>query len=234
MSLVFLKIKNKDKGKKIITLTAHDQPQSPITEQYRLIRNNIHFSSVDKEIKCMVVTSAEPDDGKSTTAVNLAIVLAQQGKQVLLVDADLRKPSIHYAFKESNIDGLTSVLTKEVSLTMAIAKAHVPNLDILTSGPLPPNPSELLNTKTMENVIEELKIIYDYVIFDTPPILSVTDSQILANKSDGVVMVVSSGKTRKDRALKAKELLERANAQILGVVVNGVQPKPNEYYGHYR
>lgn len=226
-----LNYKNKVKRKNL--LIAHNNPKSYITEQFRLIRNNIHFSSVDKEIKLIVVTSPDPSDGKSTTAANLAIVLAQQGKQVLLIDADLRKPSIHYIFRVSNIDGLTSVITKEASLEMAISRTQIPDLDILTSGPLPPNPSELLNTKMMELVMEEIKLRYDYVIFDTPPVLSVTDSQILANKSDGVVMVVASGKTDRVRAMKAKELLQQANSQLLGVVLNGARSVENEYYGNY-
>lgn len=225
------KLKNKDK--RSVDLIAQYNPKSPITEQYRLIRNNLHFSSVDKEIKSIVVTSPEPSDGKSTTAANLAIVLAQQGKQVLLVDADLRKPSVHYTFSVSNIDGLTNILTKEIDIGMAITKTTIANLDILTSGPIPPNPSELLGSKTMELVIEDLKEAYEYVVFDTPPLLVVTDSQVMASKSDGVVMVVASGKTKKEQALKAKELLEKANSQLLGVVVNGVESKKDNYYGQY-
>ncbi|MEH7502844.1 CpsD/CapB family tyrosine-protein kinase [Neobacillus drentensis] len=224
--------KFKRRDKKIVDLIAFNKPKSPITEQYRLIRNNLNFASVDKEIKTITVTSPEPSDGKTTTSANLAIVLAQQGKMVLLVDADLRKPSVHYAFNVSNIDGLTSVLTKDISLVEAISKTNIPNLDILTSGRIPPNPSELLDSKTMEIIMEELKELYDFIIFDTPPILRVTDSQIMANKCDGVVLVVASGKTKKDRGMKAKELLEKANSQLLGVVVNGVRTK-GEYYGHY-
>lgn len=223
----------RSKNKKIVNLITQFKPQSPITEQYRLIRNNLHFSSVDKDIKTIVITSPEPSDGKSTTSANLALVLSQQGKRVLLVDADLRKPSIHYAFNLSNIDGLTSVLTKDITLEQAISKTHLSNLDILTSGPIPPNPSELLDSKAMELVIEELKLMYEYVVFDTPPILVVTDSQIMASKCDGVVLVVASRKTKRDRARKAKDLLEKANSIMVGVVVNGVESKKSDYYGHY-
>ncbi len=230
MKLLARKFKIRDK--KIVDLIAFNKPNSPITEQYRLIRNNLNFASVDKEIKTITVTSPEPSDGKTTTSANLAIVLAQQGKTVVLVDADLRKPSVHYAFNVSNIDGLTSVLTKDISLVEAIFKTNIPNLDILTSGRIPPNPSELLDSKTMENIMEELKELYDFIIFDTPPILLVTDSQIMANKCDGVVLVVASGKTKKDQGMKAKELLQKANSQVLGVVVNGVRAK-GEYYGYY-
>lgn len=226
------KFRNKEKG--FIQLIAHTNPKSPITEQYRLIRNSIHFSSVDKEIKSLVVTSAEPSEGKSTTAANLAVVLAQKGKKVMLVDTDLRKPTVHYTFSVSNMDGLTSVLTKDITLEQAVSKTQISCLEILTSGPIPPNPSELLDSKAMEKVIEDLKAQYEYVIFDTPPILAVTDSQIIASKCDGVVLVVASGKTHKDRALKAKELLEKAGSQMLGVVVNGVEERISGYYGHYQ
>ncbi|MDN3019268.1 CpsD/CapB family tyrosine-protein kinase [Paenibacillus sp. BSR1-1] len=225
--------KLKKREKKNVHLISHLNPKSPITEQYRLIRNNLHFSSVDKNIHSIVVTSPEPSDGKSTTSANLAIVLSQKGKKVLLVDVDLRKPTVHYAFNVSNIDGLTSVLTRDISLDQAIIKTSVPNLDVLTCGPIPPNPSELLDSKAMELVMEEVKGSYDYVVFDTPPLLVVTDAQILANKCDGVVMVVASGKTKRDRAMRAKELIEKANAHLLGVVVNGVESKHGTYYGEY-
>lgn len=228
MKLVSRKLKKK------VYLIAHHNPKSPITEQYRLIRNNLYFSSVDKDIKSIVVTSAEPSEGKSTTSANLAIVLTQHGKQVLLVDADLRKPSVHYAFNVSNIDGLTSVLTRKISLSEAISKTYVPNLDILTSGPIPPNPSELLDSKAMELIMDELKQAYDYIIFDAPPILVVTDAQIMASKCDGVLMVVASGKTHKERALKAKDLINKTNTHLIGVVVNGVESKKGDYYyGQY-
>lgn len=225
--------KKKNKNRNGVDLIAYTHPYLPITEQYRLIRTNILFSSVDKEIKSIMVTSADPTEGKSTTSANLAIVLAQQGKKVLLVDTDLRKSTVHYAFNISNIDGLTTVLTRKIDLDDAISKTHIPNLEILSSGPMPPNPSELLNSDAMSKIINELKNRYDYIVFDTPPVLVVTDSQILANKCDGIVLVVASGKTRKDRALKTKEILEKANTQILGVVVNGVEPRKKETYNQY-
>lgn len=227
---MYRKLKKKNKA---VQLIAHYQPTSPITEQYRLIKNNIHFSSVDQEIKSIVVTSPEPSDGKSTIAANLAIVLAQQGKPVLLVDADLRKPTVHYTFNDSNREGLTSVLTKKVYLYQATTKTQIPNLDILTSGPIPPNPSELLNSNSMEKIMGEMNDMYEYVVFDSPPVLVVTDPQILANKCDGVVLVVASGNTQKDYAMKAKDLLVKANAKLLGVVLNGVKLTKTKYYTQY-
>lgn len=229
-----LRHKLKNNLKRAVHLVAHSNPRIPISEQFRQIRTNILFSSADKEIKSIVVTSPEPSDGKSTIAANLAIVLAQQGKPVLLVDTDLRKPSVHYTFNTSNLEGLTSVLTKKISLENAISKTHVPYLKILTSGPVPPNPSELLNSKALEKVLEQLENRFEFIVFDTPPILAVTDSQIVAKKCDGIVLVISSGKTHRDQATKAKELLEKTKTQMLGVVVNGVDTPESVYYYEYK
>nr|WP_042348368.1 CpsD/CapB family tyrosine-protein kinase [Bacillus massiliigorillae] len=222
--------KSRAKHKKAVKLVAYSFPKLPVTEQYRFICYNILFSSVDREIKSIVVTSPEPSDGKSTTAANLAIVLAQQGKATLLVDTDLRKPSIHYTFNISNMNGLTNAITRAIYLDTAIVKTFIPNLDILPSGPIPPNPSELLNSKSMATIMDDLKSKYEYVIFDAPPVLAVSDPQIMAAKSDGVVMVVNSGKTRKDSALKAKKILENVKGNILGVVLNGEKTSENMYY----
>ncbi|MDC7783882.1 CpsD/CapB family tyrosine-protein kinase [Priestia megaterium] len=224
--------KLRSKDKKLVNIITHTNPKSNIAEQYRLIRTNIHFSSVDKEIISIVVTSPEPSDGKTTTASNLAIVMAQQGKKVLLMDADLRRPSIHYAFNLSNIEGLTNVLTKQVSLDNAILKTSVPNLEILTSGPIPPNPSELLNSKALETTINELKSKYEYIILDTPPVLAVADSQILASKCDGVIMVMRSGKTNKQNAIKAKEFIVKTKATLLGAILNESE-LDNSNYSYY-
>lgn len=216
-----------------VPLISNSNRRLPISEQYRLIRTNIQFSSIDEEIQTIMVTSPEPGDGKSITTANLAVVLAQQDKRVLLVDTDLRRPTLHFTFITSNLIGLTNVLLKQISLTDAIIKTYIPNLDILTSGNIPPNPSELLSSKAMEILIELLKNEYDFVIFDTPPVLSVTDPQIVANRCDGVIMVVSSGKTTKESAVKAKELLEKAQSRILGVVINGVKAKKKNIYKQY-
>lgn len=206
---------------------------SPISEQYRTIRTNIQFSSIDKQYKTLLVTSAGQGEGKSTTVANLAVVLAQQGKRVLVVDGDLRKPTVHYTFRVSNIQGMTSVLTKQLTFEDAVQKTNIDHLYVLPSGPIPPNPSELLNSKAMEALVEEANSKYDYVLFDSPPVLAVTDAQILSNRCDGVVLVASSGRTEKEEALKAKELLENANAKILGVVLNGKETNDSSYYYYY-
>lgn len=212
------------------SLITHNNPKSPISEQYRTIRTNIQFSSIDTQYQTLLVTSAGSSEVKSTTVANLAVVLAQQGKSVLLVDGDLRKPTVHYTFKVSNIQGITNVLTKQRSLENTVQQTEVEHLYLLTSGPIPPNPSELLNSKAMENMIEDAKSKYDYVLFDSPPVLAVTDAQVLANRCEGVILVTSSGKTEREDAAKAKDLLENAKAKILGVVLNAKDMSDNDYY----
>lgn len=211
----------------LITLIA---PKSPISEQYRTIRTNIQFSTVDEAIRSIVVTSAAPGEGKSTTVSNLAVVFAQQGKKVLLIDADLRKPTTHYTFQLMNTKGLTNVLTKQIHFHEAIQDTVMENLNILTSGPIPPNPSELLASNAMKQLLEEAYKLYDLVLFDSPPILTVTDAQVLANLSDGSIMVTSSGFTDKDAAVKAKELLENAKSKLLGAILNNKQVNEKSYY----
>lgn len=205
-------------------------PRSPISEQYRTIRTNLQFAAVDEDLSTMLVTSAGPSEGKSSTVANLAIVFAQQEKSVLLVDADLRKPTVHYTFRADNRRGLSSVLVGELSLAEAFTKSDHAGLDILPSGPIPPNASELLGSKAMTKLIEEAKGYYDLIIFDTPPVLAVTDAQILANQVDGSLLVVRSKQTDYDAAEKAKELLEPAHSKLLGAVLNDVEVKKNQYY----
>ncbi|PKG23711.1 CpsD/CapB family tyrosine-protein kinase [Niallia nealsonii] len=217
-----------DSKRKLIT--KYD-PKSPISEQYRTIRTNILFSSVDEEIRTIMVTSSGPGEGKSTTTANLAVVFAQQGKSVLLVDADLRKPTVHYTFNTLNTSGLTSVLTNQMPLMEAVQAHDEKNLFILSSGPVPPNPSELLSSRAMKHFMEQALEEFDVILFDTPPVLAVTDAQILANICQGSVLVVSSGSTEKDSLIKTKELLSASNGKILGVVLNNKkQDKHNNYY----
>ncbi|RXJ02263.1 polysaccharide biosynthesis tyrosine autokinase [Anaerobacillus alkaliphilus] len=215
------------------SLITHLRPKSPIAEQYRTIRTNIQFSSLDQEVRTIVITSTGPGEGKSTTAANLAVVLAQQGKNVLLVDADLRKPTAHYTFGQVNTFGLTNVLTKQSELKAVVLETDVANLSLLTSGPIPPNPAELLASASMDELIQEALQHFDTVVFDTPPVMAVTDAQVLANKADGAVLVVASGKTEKEGAVKAKELLVSAKAKLLGVVLNRKETKQSDYYYYY-
>lgn len=214
-------------------LIAHTDPRSPVSEQYRTIRTNIQFSSMDDTIRSLMVTSAGPSEGKSTTTANLAIVFAQQGKRVLLIDADLRKPTMHYTFHLDNNVGLINVLLRQNILQDAYKETDIDNLFVLTSGPIPPNPAEVLGSKAMEELLEEALGEFDLVLFDSPPVLAVTDAQILANKCNGTVLVVNSGKTDVDAIVKAKELLQSANAKLLGVVLNRKKLREDHYYYYY-
>lgn len=215
-------------------LIAKNEPKSPITEQYRTIRTNIQYAAVDEAIRSIVVTSTGPGEGKSTTISNLAIVFAQQGKKTLLIDADLRKPTAHYTFQLPNTVGLTSVLTKQVDLMDAVCKTDVDDLFVLTCGPIPPNPAELLASVSMEYLLKEAYGLYDVVLFDTPPLLAVTDAQVLANLAEGSILVTSSGTTDRDGAVKAKDMLMNAKAKLLGVVLNNKeQTKDTHYYYYY-
>ncbi|WP_428909818.1 CpsD/CapB family tyrosine-protein kinase [Niallia sp. Krafla_26] len=215
------------------SLITSQNPKSPISEQYRTIRTNIQFSAVDEEIKTLLVTSSGPGEGKSTTAANLAVVFAQQGKRVLLIDSDLRKPTVHYTFNFTNTFGLTNVLTRQSQFHEVIKESMEKNLYILTSGPIPPNPAELLSSKAMEQFMKDVEEEFDMILFDSPPVLAVTDGQILASKCDGTILVVSSGKTETEQAVKAKELLKASNSHILGVVLNSKKMENSNYYYYY-
>ncbi|WP_281352242.1 CpsD/CapB family tyrosine-protein kinase [Cytobacillus depressus] len=228
-----LKAKNKKQVSNQRNLITMTDSRSPVSEQYRTIRTNIQFSSVDSTIKSLMVTSAGPAEGKSTTVANLAVVFAQQEKKVLLIDADMRKPTVHYTFRVHNNRGLTNVLTKQATLADAINETDQEHLYVLPSGPIPPNPAELLGSKAMDDFLSQAYKEFDIILFDTPPVLAVTDAQILANKCDGTILVVSSGKTEMEAATKAKEQLSAANAKLLGAVLNQKKVKDSHYYYYY-
>ncbi|MGR3766045.1 CpsD/CapB family tyrosine-protein kinase [Rossellomorea sp. NS-SX7] len=216
--------------RKLITKT---DPKSPISEQYKTIRTNINFSSVDRDLRSIMVSSSGPGEGKSTTAANLAVVFAQQGKSVLLVDADMRKPTAHYTFNLTNTFGFTTVLTRQKTLREVVHPSDVDHLDLLTCGPVPPNPAELLSSRSMEEFLVDAYGDYDLIIFDTPPVLAVTDAQVLANQCDGTVLVISSGTTEIESAQKAKDLLQATKGKLLGVVLNNREVKDTSYYYYY-
>ncbi|KAA9014193.1 CpsD/CapB family tyrosine-protein kinase [Niallia endozanthoxylica] len=224
------KEKNKLPNKK--SLVTFLNSRSPISEQYRTIRTNIQFSS-DLGIRSIVVTSSAPGEGKSTTVANLAIVFAQQGKKTLLIDADMRKPTVHYKFNVENQKGLTHVLTKRGSLEGCIQESAIENLSILTTGPIPPNPAELLGSQVMKDLLDKALEQYDMILIDTPPVLAVTDAQILANLCDGTILVIKSGETEVEAAIKAKELLLSANGKLLGTVLNHKNVNQSHYYYYY-
>lgn len=218
-------------ARKVVAFT---NPRSFVAEQFRTLRTNINFSSPDADIRSIVVTSAAPSEGKSTASANLAVVFAQEGKRVLLVDGDMRKPTTHYTFHMGNTQGLSSVLTRQIGVEDAIRETEIERLDLLTCGPIPPNPAELLGSKSMDTLIEQLKETYDLIIFDAPPVLSVADGQILASKCEGTILVVNSGTTEKETAVKAKEAIASSNSRLIGAVLNNfVLPKDSYYYQYY-
>lgn len=208
-------------------------PRSPISEQYRTLRTNLEFSSVDNPLKSILVTSSSPSEGKSMTTANLAVVYAQQGLKVLLIDADLRKPTVHYTFRLDNLRGLSNILVNEATIEETAYSTGIGDLDVISSGPIPPNPSELLGSKRMEALIQEASSSYDLIIFDTPPVLAVTDAQILGNVVDGTILVIRSGQTEYELAIKAKEALEPAKAKLLGTVLNDREKTSTTNYYYY-
>lgn len=218
-----------------IELIVQKDSKSPISEAYRAVRTNLQFAGADKKIKCISFTSSMPSEGKSTTISNIALTMAQDDKKVLLIDADMRKPVQHQIFGLFN-KGLSNCIAMNMSLDEAIQPSDHPNLDILASGPVPPNPSELLGSQKMDELLQQVKNIYDYVLVDMPPILAVIDAAVLSPKVDGIVFVIKSGKISPDEAKLAKSRLEQAGANILGAVLNAVPQRHSGYgygYGYY-
>jgi len=209
----------------LVTLT---DPRSSVAEAFRTLRTNLEFFSLDNPVRTLVVTSAGPGEGKSTTLANLAITTAQTEKKVYLVDCDLRRPVLHQLFGMSNEIGLTNMIRDDaLRSNPPLQETQVPGLWLLPSGPLPPNPSELLGSKRMEEIISRLKDEADLVLFDTPPSMLVTDAAVLASKVDGVLLVFSAGHTKRDHAQKAKALMEKVNARLVGVVLNNIRADSN-------
>ncbi|MCQ1528255.1 CpsD/CapB family tyrosine-protein kinase [Lutispora saccharofermentans] len=214
-------------------------PKSRSAEAYRILRTNIQFANIDKTINSIVITSPGQGDGKSTVIANLAVAIARNNKKVLLIDADLRKPNVHTFFQVSNTKGLTNLLSEDVEYIRIIESTYVENLDILSSGPIPPNPSELLGSNRIKILLDELKTVYDMVLFDSPPACLVTDAAVLSTIADGVILVCAAGQTTIENAKNAKALLNKVNANIIGVVLNkmvtkaGRYNKADDYYSYY-
>lgn len=224
------KKKIKQLARKLVTSS---NQQSIISEQFRTIRTNIKFSMPNKELKTLLFTSSSIGEGKSTIAANVAVVFAQEGKKVLLIDADLRKPTMHYTFLKTISPGLTNLLTSHWNLNQVLKESGVNGLDLITSGPIPSNPAELLGLPSMDMLLTEVKEKYDIIIFDAPPVLSVSDAQVLTNKCDGTILVISSGSTEKVNAIKAKEVLQTSNANIIGTILNNYKIGKDHYYYQY-
>lgn len=211
----------------LITVT---NPRSPISEAYRTLRTNLEFTSLDKPIRSMLVTSASPEEGKSTTLANLAVTIAQAGKKVILVDCDLRRPSLPQIFDVRGTVGFTDMMRDDsLMLKPPLQDTCVPNLLLLTSGTLPPNPSELLASRRTSEVIAALVERAEMVLFDAPPVIAVTDAAVLASKVDAVLLVISAGKTKREHARQAKALLEKVNAHLIGTVLNNARGETSLY-----
>jgi len=196
--------------------------KSQISEVYRLLRTKIQFFFKDQELKTVMVTSSQPGEGKSTTISNLAIAYAQEGKNVLLIDADLRKPSLHRIFSSLNNPGLSTVLAGNSEVMDSIQETGYERLSLLPSGPVLANPSELIDSQTMCELLEQLKLQYDVILIDTPSVLEVSDTVLISALCDGVIMVAAAGKVKKDHLKKAREQLDHVNARMLGIVMNRV------------
>lgn len=209
--------KNRD-SKKI--LISQFNPESRFSEQYRIIRTNIQFSSGEEKLQSIVVTSAGHSEGKTTTVANLGTVMAQQGKKVLLIDADFQKPALHQFFEKNNHSGLTNILMSDYSLGEVVMNTPVKNLYIMTSGSLPPIDSDLLGSKRMSLFMGKVKEMYDIILIDSPPIIESANAQVLANICDGLIIVMKSGKTKKDEVAIARNNLINCKAKLLGAVLN--------------
>lgn len=215
-----------------VTLIANTDAKSPVSEAYRTIRTNIKFSNIaGRELKTIMLTSATPNEGKSTTISNLAVVMAQAGHSVVLCDCDFRNPTQHKIFGLHN-KGLSNCVATGSDVMDIIQQTSIPNLYVLTSGPVAPNPSELLASQNMVDILAELKQHFDYVLIDTPPVMPVTDAAVVSGKVDGTILVIASGAVAPSVAVEAKTRLEQAGAHLLGVVLNKVDVAANSHYGY--
>lgn len=213
-------------------LIVHEDPKSPISEAYRTLRTNLQFAKINSELRTIMFTSSGPAEGKSTTIANVAVALAQSGRSIILVDCDLRKPVQHRIFGKRN-KGVTNILVDDSPAETFLQETEIDNLRILPSGPIPPNPSELLSSSKMVELFTELKELADIVLIDAPPTIAVTDAAVMAAKVDGIVLVIDSTSVRPEMAQKAKDLLIKANGHILGVILNRVEIEEEHAYYYY-
>lgn len=222
------------KNKNINPLITIEKSKSVISEKFRGIRTNILFSTAENDVQTIVFTSEKPTAGKSTISANVAITYAQAGYKILLVDGDMRKPSQHYLFNTDNMDGFSNLIINKTDYNKAIHKTDIVNLELLTSGQIPPNPSELIGSEKSLEVFEYLRSEYDFIIIDTPPVNTVTDAQLFSEIAKYVVYVVDVQKNDRNAIKKGKELIEKAGAKILGVVLNKApEDKSSSYYYYY-
>lgn len=225
----------KEVGKKLETpLYAHDKPKSITSEKFRGIRSNIMFSGANEEIKSIIITSEKPAAGKSIISANIAISYAQAGFKTLIIDGDMRKPTQQYNFETANYDGLSNLIIGKSDFDKAIRSTRVENLDLLTSGPVPPNPSELVASDRFKEIYNQLMDMYDFILIDTPPVTSVTDAQVFLQLVKDCVMIIDTEKNNKNEIKKAKQLIEQADGHIIGAVLNKTErDKSSNYYNYY-
>ncbi|OFR91550.1 exopolysaccharide biosynthesis protein [Lactobacillus sp. HMSC068F07] len=216
-----------------VMLVTYAEPKHVVSEQYRTVRTNIEFAAAALD-KCQVVmfTSSTMSEGKFTVSANVAVTWAQAGKKVLLIDADLRRPTVHATFRKLNLDGVTTVLTGKSKPDEVVEETFVDNLSIIPSGPIPPNPSELLNSRRMSDLLDWARGNFDIVVLDAPPVLAVSDVQVLVPKTDGVVIVTKIGQTQKSDLRRTVEVLNLAKAKILGSVERVKARHGDKGYGY--
>jgi len=221
-------------SREVVELVTQARPQSQMAESYRALRTSLLLTSLGAPPKVILITSALPQEGKTTTSINTAIVLAQKGSRVLLIDADLRRPSVHKALLTGPKTGLSNVLTGSATLEQAVVQSTlVPTLYVLAAGTPPPNPAELLASANMLKILDELRGQYDHIVVDTPPTLSVTDAVVMSTRADSVVLVIRSGQTTKQALRRARDILMRVNARVCGVLLNAADLKSADYYYYY-
>ncbi len=212
----------------LITIT---NPTSVVSEAYRTLRTNLSFYSLDDPLRTLVCASAEPNEDKSITAANLAVTIAQGGSRTILVDADLRRPALHTIFGLDNSLGLTdAIINKKADIPLQ--STPIENLFVLTSGTKPPNPADILGSKKVDALIERLKETADFIIFDAPPVIAVTDTVVLGSKTDGVLMIIEAGVSRRDHAERARDILEKAHVRIVGATLTNA-PREDTLDGYY-
>lgn len=222
--------------KKKITLSplyVHEKPKSTISEKFRGIRSNIMFSNAENEIGSLLVTSEKTISGKSTISANIAVTYAQAGYKTLIIDGDMRKPTQHYIFDLPNNSGLSNLIINKATYSDSIEESNVDNLAILTAGPTPPNPSELITSSKFETIFNELLDHYDFIVIDTPPVNTVTDAQVYAQTVKNCVLVIDAEKNNKIEVKKAKDLLNKSDGKLLGAVLNKMPVDKNSSYYYY-
>lgn len=214
-------------------LIAETQPRSAAAEAYRTLRTNIQFASLDQPHRTLVVTSASSGEGKTTTTANFGIVCAEAGTRVCLIDADLRRPALHKIFGLTNEKGLTTALLEDQAIAKLAQPTRTPNLSVLTSGPLPPNPAELVGSRRMRELLEHATADFDLLLCDTPPVVAVADAVALASHCDGVILVVRTGGVPHEVVKRARLQIEAVKGRILGVLLNSVNLRRDGYYYDY-